>query len=98
MKEELDWPVLYQTVLTLLSDQTPNLNFVSNLMKIPLDKLNFIVILNNLKVREKAFKALEEAENSNSFKGLLEQLKLDHDEVINICKLCVNFIDYDSLN
>lgn len=98
LKEELDWPILYQTVLTLLSDQTPNLNFVSNIMKIPLNKLNFIVILNNLKVREKSAKALEEAESSNSFKGLLEQLKLDYDEVINFCKLCVNIVDYDSIN
>lgn len=98
LREEIDWSSLYSNILSLLSNETPNLTFFSNLLRIPLSKLNFIVILNNLKNPKKAVKAIEEAEHSTSFRGIVENLKIDHSEIIHIIRICLNLVDYDKLN
>lgn len=63
----MDWAKLYVNILSLFQGETPDLPFFSDLLKVPLSKLNFIYILNNLKNPNKCARTLEELGGSISF-------------------------------
>jgi hypothetical protein len=97
-KEDVDWDNLYENILSVLSDKQPNLNFFSDLLKVPLSKLNFVYIFNNLRSSSKVDKVLQEANSSSSFKEIVESINLDHTELIQILKICLNKAGFECLD
>ena len=98
-REDVDWDQLYENIVSVISDKQPNLTFFSELLNVPLSKLNFVYILNNLKNTEKVDKVLQEANSSSSFKEIIEQqFNVDHSEFIQIIRLCLNKAGFESLD
>jgi hypothetical protein len=97
-KDDIEWDQFYNNILSLLDEKQPNLSFFSNLLKIPLNQLNFVYILNMLRNSTKADKVLNEANSSISFKEIVESINIAHSEVIQILKLCLNKADFESMD
>jgi hypothetical protein len=97
-KEDVDWDKLYENILSVMADKQPNLNFFSELLKVPHSKLNFVYILNNLRNSSKVDKVLQEANSSSSFKQIVESINVDHGELIQIIKICLNKAGFECLD
>ena len=97
-REDVDWDSLYDNILSVLADKQPNLSFFSELLKVPLSKLNFVYIFNNLRISSRVDKVLQEANSSSSFKEIVESINLDHSELIQILKICLNKAGFECLD
>ena len=97
-KEDVDWDKLYENILSVMADKQPNLSFFSDLLKVPHSKLNFVYILNNLRNSSKVDKVLQEANSSSSFKQIVESINVDHGELVQIIKICLNKASFECLD
>lgn len=97
-REDIDWGRLYSNILSLFSGETPDLPFFADLLQVPLSKLNFIYILNNLKNPTKSTKTLEELRHSISFREIVESLNVTHNEIMHLLMICLNKVSFQSLN
>jgi hypothetical protein len=87
----------YQNIDAIIRGDQPNITYLADLFKIPLKKMKFIYILTMLKLNLKFDVALEQFNNNQDIRKILEMQAINSQELVFLLKICLNEIDYDSI-
>ena len=88
----------YENIHDIISGEQPSIPYLSDLFKIPLKKMKFIYILTSLKLNFKLDYVFEQFINNQDVLQILETRSINPQELVFLLKICLNKIDYDSIN
>ena len=87
----------YMNIDTIISGGQPNITYLAELFKIPLNKMKFIYLLTTMKHSCRLAAALEQFHSNQDIRKTLELQAIDSQELVFLLKICLNEIDYDSI-